>query len=57
MVAQASGVALRTLHAAFQSQCGMGPMQWLREQRLAAVHRCLREATGMSTRVTDTALA
>lgn len=57
MVARASGVATRTLQAAFQSQCGMGPMQWLREQRLEAVHRCLREATSTSTRVTDTALA
>lgn len=57
MAARANGVAIRTLQAAFQSQCGMGPMQWLREQRLAAVHRCLREATGTSTRVTDTAFA
>jgi AraC-like DNA-binding protein len=57
MAARASGVASRTLQAAFRSQCGMGPMQWLREQRLAAVHRHLREATGVSTRVTDTALA
>jgi AraC-like DNA-binding protein len=57
MAARASGVATRTLQAAFQSQCGMGPMQWLREQRLAAAHRCLREATGTSTRVADTALA
>jgi AraC-like DNA-binding protein len=55
--ARASGVAARTLQAAFQSQCGMGPMQWLREQRLAAVHRRLREASGPTTRVTDTALA
>jgi AraC-like DNA-binding protein len=57
MAARASGVASRTLQAAFQSQCGMGPMQWLRQQRLAAVHRHLREATGASTRVADTALA
>lgn len=57
MAARAAGVAARTLQAAFQSQCGMGPMQWLREQRLAAVHRSLREATDPATRVTDTALA
>jgi len=57
MAARASGVASRTLQAAFHSQCGMGPMQWLREQRLAAVHRHLREATGASTRVVDTALS
>ena len=55
--ARAQGVAMRTLQAAFQSQCGMGPMQWLREQRLAAVHHHLREATDPTTRVTDTALA
>jgi AraC-like DNA-binding protein len=57
MAARASGAASRTLQAAFQSQCGMGPMQWLREQRLHAVHRHLRDATGASTRVTDAALA
>jgi AraC-like DNA-binding protein len=55
MAARASGVASRTLQAAFQSQCGMGPMQWLPEQRLAAVHRHLREETEASTRVADTA--
>jgi AraC-like DNA-binding protein len=57
MAALASGVASRTLQAAFQSQCGMGPMQWLREQRLDAVHRHLREATDGSARVADTALS
>jgi AraC-like DNA-binding protein len=57
MVARATGVASRTLQAAFQSQCAMGPMQWLREQRLSAVHRHLREAADASVRVTDAALA
>lgn len=55
--ARAGGVASRTLQAAFQSECGMGPMQWLREQRLGAVHRMLHEAAGPTTRVTDLALA
>lgn len=55
--ARACGVATRTLQAAFQSQCAMGPMQWLREQRLAAVNRHLREAADTSTRVTDAAHA
>jgi AraC-like DNA-binding protein len=32
-------------------------MQWLREQRLDAVHRHLRDAAGASTQVTDTAFA
>jgi AraC-like DNA-binding protein len=57
MAARASGAASRTLQAAFQSQCDMGPMQWLREQRLDAVHRHLRDAAGSCTHVTDTALA
>jgi AraC-like DNA-binding protein len=57
LAAQAGGVATRTLQAAFQSQCGMGPMQWLREQRLAAVHRSLREAADPAARITDTAFA
>lgn len=55
-VARASGVAVRTLQAAFQAQCGMGPMQWLREQRLRAVHAALDSAADSSTRVTETAL-
>jgi AraC-like DNA-binding protein len=56
-VARAGGVASRTLQAAFQSQCDMGPMQWLREQRLDAVHRHLRAAAGASSHVTDAAFA
>jgi AraC-like DNA-binding protein len=56
-VARASGVAARTLQAAFQAQCGMGPMQWLREQRLDAVHRTLRSSVDAGLRVTDTAHA
>jgi AraC-like DNA-binding protein len=56
-VARASGVAARTLQSAFQAQCGMGPMQWLREQRLDAVHHTLRSAADAGLRVTDTAHA
>lgn len=55
--ARACGVASRTLQAAFQSQCGMGPMQWLREQRLVAVHRHLLDAPAADMRVTDAAFA
>ncbi|MBI5716924.1 MAG: AraC family transcriptional regulator [Burkholderiales bacterium] len=55
-VARAGGVAARTLQAAFQAHCGMGPMQWLREQRLHAVREALAGASDGGTRVTDTAL-
>lgn len=56
-LARASGVASRTLQAAFQAECGVGPMQWLRQQRLDAVHRALLEPRVTAMRVTDTALA
>jgi len=56
-VARACGVATRTLQAAFQAQCGMGPMQWLREQRLDAVHHALRAGGDPAVRITDTAHA
>jgi len=45
-VALACGVARRTLQAAFQRTRGEGPMQWLRRQRLAAVHAALRGESG-----------
>lgn len=56
-VARAQGVATRTLQAAFQRTCGRGPMQWLREQRLDAVRRTLREMDTSTARITDLALA
>ena len=40
-VARAGGVAMRTLQAAFQHQHGLGPMQWLRRERLQAVRAAL----------------
>jgi len=55
--ARASGVAARTLQAAFHSECGMGPMQWLREERLAAVHRALLDADNSAAGVADTAFS
>jgi len=55
-VARAGGVAVRTLQAAFHIHCGLGPMQWLREQRLHAVHEVLAAADDQRTRVTETAL-
>ena len=57
-VARACGVARRTLQAAFAEARGMGPMQWLRERRLAAVHAALRRPAGeQRPSVTATALA
>lgn len=57
MVARATGVATRTLQAAFQAECGIGPMQWLRQQRLEAVHGALLEASSPAATVTDIAFA
>lgn len=54
-VARATGVATRTLQAAFQAECGIGPMQWLRQQRLEAVHRALLDASCPDATVTDIA--
>lgn len=53
--ARTGGMAMRTLQSAFQAQCGQGPMQWLREQRLLAARGVLADA-GERVRVTDTAL-
>lgn len=52
-LARACGAAARTVQAAFQSGCGCGPMQWLRQQRLEAVRAELRAG---AARVTDVAL-
>jgi AraC-like DNA-binding protein len=54
--ARSGGVATRTLQAAFHQHCGMGPMQWLREQRLQAAHTALAAANGPEVQVTSTAL-
>lgn len=55
-MARASGVSSRTLQAAFHDELGCGPMQWLRTQRLEAVHQALRQADD-GTQVTQTAMA
>jgi transcriptional regulator GlxA family with amidase domain len=54
--ARTGGVATRTLQAAFHQHCGIGPMQWLREQRLQAAHAALASASGQAVQVTATAL-
>ena len=40
-VARVCGVSTRTLQAAFNEEHGVGPMQWLRDQRLHAVRAAL----------------
>jgi len=55
VVARATGVATRTLQAAFQAECGIGPMQWLRKQRLEAVHRVLLEPRSATATITQVA--
>lgn len=54
-VAEALGVSVRTLQDAFRREAGTTPMAYLRECRLDAVHRVLREA-GPETSVTTVAL-
>lgn len=54
-IAQAVGIPARTLQWAFQSSAGMGPMQWLREQRLNAVRDALVAGSEIQTSVSDTA--
>lgn len=41
MVAAHCGLSVRRLQAVFQAECGMAPLQWLRQQRLQAVHEAL----------------
>lgn len=53
-IASALGIPSRTLQQAFQSAEGMGPMQWLRGQRLQAARTAL--ARGDAGSVADAAL-
>lgn len=55
-VAVACGVSVRTLQAAFKSTYGLGPMQWLREQRLHRVRETLRSIDHEGLSVTDVAM-
>lgn len=55
-VARACGVSTRTLQAAFQSRHGLGPMQWLRAQRLQAVRDVLCAPGAARTSVAQAAL-
>lgn len=53
-ISSALGIPSRTLQQAFQSAQGMGPMQWLRSQRLQAARSAL--ARGDAGSVADAAL-
>lgn len=55
-LALACGVGRRTLQKVFQDGHGLGPMQWLRRERLAAVRRSLVEDPADRPSVTQTAL-
>lgn len=54
-VARTCGVSIRTLQSAFHDSCGIGPIQWLRRERLQRVHEALLDADGVQS-VTDIAL-
>jgi AraC-like DNA-binding protein len=54
--ARACGVAVRTLQASFQRVRGMGPMQWLRRQRLDAVRTSLMTSRAPRQSIAQTAM-
>lgn len=54
-VARACGVSVRTLQSAFHDICGIGPMQWLRRERLQRVRETLLDGEDKSS-ITEIAL-
>lgn len=54
MVASHCGLSPRRLQALFQDECGQSPLQWLRMQRLQAVHRALSQG-GNADKVSEIA--
>lgn len=56
VVAREARMAARTLQSAFRSSEGMGPMQWLRQQRLIAVRGELMAPSDPLPRVSEIAL-
>jgi AraC-like DNA-binding protein len=56
VVAAHCGLSVRRLQALFQVECGMGPLQWLRQQRLHAVRESLLATTLARPSVSATAL-
>jgi AraC-like DNA-binding protein len=55
-IARAIGTSTRTLQARFQAHHALGPMQWLREQRLQAVRTALLGAGDAPVSVAEAAL-
>jgi transcriptional regulator GlxA family with amidase domain len=55
-LAEAVSVSVRSLHEGFQRSVGMSPMTYLRELRLARVHKELTDATTESVTVTQVAV-
>lgn len=51
-----TGTPIRTIQWIFKKEIGMGPMQWLREQRLFAIHQKLLDQQGNVPRITELAL-
>jgi transcriptional regulator GlxA family with amidase domain len=49
------GVSERSLRNAFYAVHGMGPKRWMLVERLAGVHRVLREDPSRAVKVTDVA--
>lgn len=43
LVASHCGLSVRRLQALFRDECGLSPLQWLREQRLQAIRRVLQQ--------------
>jgi AraC-like DNA-binding protein len=56
MVAAHCGLSVRRLQALFQADCGMAPLQWLRQQRLQAVRESLLASTLPRPLISATAL-
>ena len=55
-ICAAMGVSRRTLHRAFQEVFGLGPVTFLRQKRLCAVHSILRASAPGSTTIATVAM-
>jgi AraC family ethanolamine operon transcriptional activator len=55
-ICAALGVSRRTLHRAFQEVFGLGPVSFLRHQRLCTIHSILRDSAPGSTTVAAVAM-
>jgi AraC family ethanolamine operon transcriptional activator len=55
-ICAALGVSRRTLHRAFHEVFGVGPVTFLRQKRLCAIHSILRESAPSATTVSTVAM-